>query len=589
MNVKKILCLIVAAAMLAGCSGTELSITAAEPEATAEAAALSGTDDNALTVQVQSIEGAVVTAVVGTLAAQTPPDMSGGAQNGQKPDGTAPDKPDGEAPSAQGGEAPDKPDGEAPDMSQDGMGLGGFTAGDEIVCFTVTDATAITKGGPSGQSEAGLSDISVDSILSLVLDGESNALTIVIYDGGTGGAPAQGGQSGFGGSESVSNGTAAAALDADAVLDGGEYFSTGDDENALRIDGASVTLENAVISKTAGESSNTENGDFYGMNAALLALGGASVTLRGLSVSSSAKNGNGVFSYGDGTTVSISDSVIRTTGNNSGGIQTTGGGTMNAVNLDILTDGDSSAAIRSDRGGGTVTVDGGSYITNGTGSPAVYSTASISVANALLTANASEAVVVEGKNSVALTDCVLSGCMSGTYQGDADENIHAVMIYQSMSGDAEVGEASFSMTGGSLTSLAGDLFYVTNTNCAIALNRVALTLANDVFLRIEGNSGSRGWGAEGENGGQVVLTATAQTLSGQILVDDISSLTLTLGEGSAFTGCINPDGDAGAVELTLGGGSVWKLSADSYISSFTGDLADVDMNGFTLYIGGVAQ
>lgn len=48
-------------------------------------------------------------------------------------------------------------------------------------------------------------------------------------------------------------------------------------------------------------------------------------------------NGNGVFSYGEGTVVNISDSTIRTTENNSGGIQTTGGGTMNATNLDVET------------------------------------------------------------------------------------------------------------------------------------------------------------------------------------------------------------------------------------------------------------
>ena len=60
------------------------------------------------------------------------------------------------------------------------------------------------------------------------------------------------------------------------------------------------------------------------------------------------------------------------------------------------------------------------------------------MSNATLNANNSEAVVVEGKNSVALIDSDITGNMSGTYQDDS-ENIQNVMIYQSMSGDADVG------------------------------------------------------------------------------------------------------------------------------------------------------
>ena len=105
---------------------------------------------------------------------------------------------------------------------------------------------------------------------------------------------------------------------------------------------------------------SAEDGDFYGMNAALLATNGATVTIKNATVNSSAQNGNGVFSYGADTTVNISDSTITTSADNSGGIQTTGGGTTNAENLTVTTSGNSSAAIRSDRGGGTVNVTAGS-------------------------------------------------------------------------------------------------------------------------------------------------------------------------------------------------------------------------------------
>ena len=75
---------------------------------------------------------------------------------------------------------------------------------------------------------------------------------------------------------------------------------------------------------------------------------------------------------------------------------------------------------RSDRGGGTMTVDGGTYTSRGTGSPAVYCTADITVNNAALTAENSEAVCIEGLNSLSLTNCSLSGNIPENEQNDCD-------------------------------------------------------------------------------------------------------------------------------------------------------------------------
>ena len=256
---------------------------------------------------------------------------------------------------------------------------------------------------------------------------------------------------GFGGSGTVTQGTSATTITEDGTYSSTSYSSTGDDENALRVDGATVTLDSVTVDKSAGSSSNTEDGDFYGQNAALLATNGANVTIKNATVNSSAQNGNGIFSYGAGTTVNVSDSTITTTADNSGGIQTTGGGTTNATNLTVNTSGNSAAAIRSDRGGGTVVVDKGTYTSNDYNSPAVYSTADVTVSNATLTSNNSESLVIEGKNSIKLNNCDVSGNMSSTEGSSSDENVHNVMIYQSMSGDAEVGTSEFDMTGGSLT------------------------------------------------------------------------------------------------------------------------------------------
>lgn len=404
------------------------------------------------------------------------------------------------------------------------------------------------------------------------------------------GNPPDGAPGGFGGSGEVTQGTSANTISEDTTVTGTSYTSTGGDENALRVDGAAVTLDGVTVDKRAGATSNTEDGDFYGMNAALLATNGATATIKNATVTSSAQNGNGVFSYGAGTTVNISGSTITTTADNSGGIQTTGGGTTNAENLTVTTSGNSSAAIRSDRGGGTVNVTGGSYTSNGYNSPAVYSTAAITVKNAALTANNSEALVIEGKNSIALTGCTVTGNMSSTKGSSSDENVHTVMIYQSMSGDADVGTSEFSMTGGSLTGKNGDLFYITNTHCILTLSGV--TLQNEdtdgYLLRVVGNSASHGWGTAGSNGAQVEFTADDQALSGKILVDTISTLNLTLKNGSSFTGTINiasnAEGSTAVSDnavVTIGSGCTWTLTGDCTITSLTNN-GTINFNGYTI-------
>ena len=226
--------------------------------------------------------------------------------------------------------------------------------------------------------------------------------------------------------------------------------------------------------------------------------------------------------------MNISDTIITTTGDGSGGIMTTGGGTTNATNLTITTSGRSSAAIRTDRGGGLVTVDGGSYTTNGLGSPAIYSTADITVKNATLVSNLSEGVCIEGKNTITLENCNMT---ANNTQCNGNATFHdTIMIYQSMSGDADSGTSSFTMTGGSLTSQSGHMFHVTNTHAVINLSGVQLiNEGSDILLSVCDD----GW-----NGASNIaeVNADGQEMEGAILVGDNSSLNLTLTNGSTFTG-----------------------------------------------------
>lgn len=360
------------------------------------------------------------------------------------------------------------------------------------------------------------------------------------------------------------------------------YTSESDGEHVLEADGESVSYSNIKIVKS-GDSSGDE-ADFYGENAAVFATNSGTLDLNQIVVETDGTHANGVFSYGEGTTVNIADSVIETAGNCSGGLMTTGGGTMNAENLNIHTSGNSSAAIRSDRGGGVVNVSKGSYVTDGKGSPVIYSTADITVSDAYLESTSSQGVVVEGQNSVTLNNVELVA-NNVSKNSDKSDWYQAVMIYQSMSGDADEGLASFTMKEGSLLNKNGDVFFVNNTVATIELNSVSITNEDPdgVFLR----AAAAGWGSEGSNGGHVTVNLNDQTVEGDILVDEVSSLNLYLKDGSDYTGAINGDGEDGAIYVEIEEGSKWTLTDDSYVTSLTCAADSIDLNGHRLYVDGV--
>ena len=391
----------------------------------------------------------------------------------------------------------------------------------------------------------------------------------------------------------------ATSLATAATETGKAYESTKTDESALMISTkGGVTVSQPTISKT-GDSDGGDNCSFYGVNAALLVKGGSTTTIKGGTISSSATGANGVFSYGgnggrngadgDGTTVIIEDTKITTTGNGSGGIMTTGGGVMKAKNLTVNTSGRSSAPIRSDCGGGIVTVEGGSYTSSGQGSPVIYSTADITVSNAVLTSTMSEGAVIEGKNSITLNNCQMT--VSNTRRNSHAQFLDGIMLFQSFSGDAAKGNSHFTMNGGTLKNQQGHLFHVTNTNAIITLNGVKLV--NNDPTKVILSVCADGWQGAGN---KAILNAVSQQLDGNILVGSDSELILTLTDGSSFTGSIggnitNAAGntvstETGKVDVTLDEGCTWNLTADTYITSFTGDASRIKSNGHCLYVNG---
>jgi hypothetical protein len=236
-----------------------------------------------------------------------------------------------------------------------------------------------------------------------------------------------------------------------------------------------------------------------------------------------------------------------------------------------------------------VTVEGGNYTSNGQGSPVIYSTADVTVSDAVLTSNMSEGAVIEGKNSITLNNCQMT--VSNTRRNSHAQFLDGIMLFQSFSGDAATGNSHFTMNGGTFTNRQGHLFHVTNTNAIITLNGVKLV--NDDPAKVLLSVCADGWQGAGN---KATFNAVSQQLEGTILVGSDSELILKLSDGSSFTGSIggnitNAAGntvstETGKVDITLGEGCTWNLTADTYITSFTGDVSRIKSNGHHLYVNG---
>ena len=615
-------------------SKTETAADAANDESgEADASDENGDEsqENVVLGEVKSVSDSEITIAVGTMKEMGQP--GGDGQNGGAPDENGQG---GEAPSmldltgeeqtititadtvitkqasgmqpggdGQNGGASEKPEGDGQNSdSSDGASDSQDAADDnqESENTDSQDGEEPEKPDGNGQSaeaeEISLSDIQEGDIVSITLDEDENAASITVISmemdgqgqpGGDGqGAPGQGGPGGQ--SQGVDSYTAVNEYIEDTTVSNETIESTGTDENAALISsGANVTLDNDTITRTSADSQGGDNSSFYGVGAAVLATDGTAYVKDG-SVTTDAAGGAGLFAYGDGT-VYASGTIVKTTQDTSGGVHVAGGGTLYGWDLDVETNGESSAAIRSDRGGGTMVIDGGNYVSNGVGSPAIYSTADIAVSNATLTANGSEAICIEGLNSIHLYDCDLTGNMSDLDQND---NTWTVILYQSMSGDSEVGNSTFQMDGGSLTSENGGVFYTTNTESTITLNNVDINYNddNEFFLQCTGNTNQRGWGQSGVNGADCHFTGISQDMQGDVIWDSISDLDFYLTEGSSLTGAVVDDesyageGGEGYCNVYVSADSTWTVTGDSTVSSLENEGTIVDSNGKTVTIQG---
>lgn len=323
----------------------------------------------------------------------------------------------------------------------------------------------------------------------------------------------------------------------DAYISSGTYESSSDDEVVfLVVNGGTLTVAGDVKINKTGSANFQGRGDdysFYGKNSAVVVAGaGSEVTLIGVEISTSVSGANAVVATNEGSAV-VQQATIATTKDNSRGLHATYEGVILADNVSITTLGGSCAALATDRGEGYVTASNMKLSTAGAGSPLIYSTGVIVVSDSTGTATGAQIAVVEGKNSVTITGSEFTALGAGNRVPTGAQypiDNAAVMIYQSMSGDAGVGTGSFTAKNSKFTVTPDTeiyaltpFFFVTNTTAEISLTDVTAEFCEDCYFMVA--EGTDEWGRDGANGGHATITAGNLTATNtQIFVDGISSV-----------------------------------------------------------------
>lgn len=350
--------------------------------------------------------------------------------------------------------------------------------------------------------------------------------------------------------------------------------TTSDQNSFIGKNKAIITINSSVFDKT-GNTTNDDNSNFRGQNAVVLGIEGSQTSIKDSNITSNSIGSNAVFATGEGSVINVENTNIHTKGDSSRGLDATYKGTVNGKNLTITTEGAHSATLATDRGEGTITAEAAKLTTSGTGSPVIYSTGNITANNVNGVANKSEIGVVEGKNSITLTNSNVTGYHDNGF-----------MLYQSFSGDAESGIARLKAENNTLTTHGtGAFIYVNNTTAEADLTGNTILMPNTTTL-VKAAADSR-WGKDGENGGHLTLRASNQELNGNIVADSISTVALDMTNGSSLVGAVNTDNTAKEITLKLSKDSNWTLTGDSYVKSLTNEDTtggNIHLNGYKLVV-----
>ncbi|WP_204525940.1 autotransporter outer membrane beta-barrel domain-containing protein [Citrobacter cronae] len=445
-------------------------------------------------------------------------------------------------------------------ISTSGANANGVFVGDD---FLLSDSTVTTSGTDAdgikflGSNSAGViqySSITTSGAtangISVIAGGDSqlNGVSINttgdesfgIYATSSGNVSSQGLLS----VNSTGSGSSAIVAQDNSNVDVRDRFnivSTGDDASAISAtDSSTITLSgtgtieknssSSIFTTSAIYAASASNVSIQGTDAININTTGAnihgayvdgsgdlnnptSISLTNTNISTAGVGALGAYAIKEGATLNVVDSNINTKNSSAAGVMTRDGAIANISNSNILTENHISAAVRA-VSGGKINVTDSALETKGNYSPGVS---------------------LEG-GDVVLTNTTVN----------TTNSIQSPAILQNR------GVSTLSMTGGALSSLAGESIYAIEGNGTIQLNEVNSTVNNGVFI---------------QNTGAAALEVNADAnsvVSGDAINTSSSTASLSLNNGSVWTGK--------AVDMTnlnIANGSQWNVTGDSNSAAIT--------------------
>ena len=390
-----------------------------------------------------------------------------------------------------------------------------------------------------------------------------------------------------------------------------DYSAAKNKEHAFQHTSTDVlTVSSSTITKTGGPAGSKipEEYIYRGANSAAFLSNDAYVNFSTITLRSSAPYAQGVFLLGSqaGTpapTATITASELLTFSTHSDGAYNANGSlsitdsdigtgrlgassyspaittygdhsTTTLTDITAWTSGDYSPVLKvysSDAA--TLTANTSEFFSHGKESPVLYSTGKAQITDSTMSADCSAGVVIDGNGQVVITNT----SMNLEHITGKDTTHPAVLIGSSISGDA-----SFSMTGGSIATDKGDIFSVTGTKAAISLSGVEITNNDSSANLLKAASGN-------STNSTVTFTASGQTIGGNITASTGSSISATFSGNMSFVGSVNRNNPIGAVSVNLNTSNseapTWYLTANSYVTTLTNQ-GTIVAGSHKLYVNG---
>lgn len=317
--------------------------------------------------------------------------------------------------------------------------------------------------------------------------------------------------------------------------------------------GVNLILTKLRMNKTSGSTLDEDRRE-TGRNSALLADGGSKVLLELCEVTSHSTMADGVTASGEGTKVIVQEGSITSNRAGSAAVNAIHGAEIIVQKADVNTSGNQSPVFLAYKGG-TVDVTEAYGQSAGQASPLFHSDGMINATKCRLTSS----------------KWTIGSIEDGQLQMNRNElkagGICGFLLYSTK--DIKEVNSFLNLMDNTISVSEGPVFFVTNNEQArISVKGNKISCKSGDLMWVRGDD----WGVKGSNGGNATLSVDKQSLSGDILVDSISSLKLNLNKGAKYTGLINKkENRCAQVRVKVSAGSSWTSKGESYLTSIEFD------------------